>query len=159
MRLNRRMTLNGRHVASFDDHVRLGEPLLGIASLVLDGWHRRRLRPREPGDSAIVDGAIVDLEVSFSVGMSIVHVEHDSNQIHRPLRRVLIVGRYGCNRVADVAGATVHEEAIASNGGTLAGVVDLAIPGDIAKRDHPAVAGQGASGAVVDLLDVSQGVR
>ena len=72
-----------------------------------------------------MNGAGVCVEVALGVGKRLVHVVHDANQIQRPLRRVFIVGRHGRDRVADIAGAAVHEQAIAAGGGTLAGFVDL----------------------------------
>ena len=63
-------------------------------------------------------------EIPLGVGERLVHVVHDANQVQCPLRRVLIVGRDGRDGIADVAGAAIHEQAIAANRGALVGIRD-----------------------------------
>ena len=114
MRLDRHVTLDRCHVRPSTMTSAWANPCSMLPLLYSTVGIRRWLRPGEPGDSAVVNRACVGLEISLGVGMRIVHVVHDANQIHRPLRRILIVGSYGGDGVADIAGATVHEKPIAS---------------------------------------------
>ena len=158
MRLDRRVTLDRRDVAALDDHVRLGEALLDVAPPVLDRRHVRRLRTGESGHGAVMNGADVIGQVALSVGKRLLHVVDDANQIQRALGCVFVVGRDRRDRVADVACAVVHEQAIAPGRGTLAGLVDPLVPAHVAERHHAAVAGQRPCGGVVDLQDVGKAI-